>query len=193
MTSHTFTAGNVITTVLDLTNGIGGRTREEILALTRYGAIREYSEALPDGRIITYSVEVEEEVLEEEKDIEIASSRTVATYTAEGSGGVVDTVRSVVEGEEITVLRTFSRSVSREDGTSMEVIRSKETEEGAKVSIEYSRSHVNEKVMNLEERYLSGDDHIRIKTDEEATGLNNGVEIPSKTFVSENGVLVTEL
>ena len=108
MTSHTFTSGNVITTVLDLTNGIGGRTTEEILALTREGAIREYSEALPDGRIITYSVEVEEEVLEEDLDIEIASSRTVATCTAEGSGGVVDLVRSVVEGEEITVCRTFS-------------------------------------------------------------------------------------
>ena len=103
--------------------------------MTREGAIREYSEALPDGRIITYSVEVEEEVLEEEQDIEIASSRIVATCTAEGSGGVVNTVRSVVEGEEITVCRTFSRTVSREDGTSLEVIRSKETEEGANVSM----------------------------------------------------------
>ena len=58
--------------------------------MTREGAIREYSETFPDGRINTYSVEVEEEVLEEEQDIEIASSRTVATCT----GGVVDTVRS---------------------------------------------------------------------------------------------------
>ena len=101
----------------------------------------------------------------------------------------MDTVRSVMEGEEITVLRTFSRSVSREDGTSMEVIRSKETEEGAKVSIEFSRSDVNEKV--IIQKYLAGDDHLRKNTDEEAIGLQNGVEIPSKTVV--HGVLVTEL
>ena len=160
--------------------------------MTREGAIREYSEALPDGRIITYSVEVEEEVLEEEQDIEIASSRIVATCTAEGSGGVVNTVRSVVEVEEITVCRTFSRSVSREDGTSMEVIRTKETEEGAKVSIELSRSDVKKEVIDLEEKYHAGVDYGK-KTEEEAIGLKNEDDVPSKTVVSDNGVLVTEL
>ena len=56
-------------------------------------------------------------------------------------------------------VRTFSRTVSREDGTSMEVIRTKETEEGAKVSIELSRS-VKKEVIDLEEKYHAGVDSI---------------------------------
>ena len=42
MTKHIFTQGNVTTTVLDLTEGLGGRTPEEILKLTQDGTIREY-------------------------------------------------------------------------------------------------------------------------------------------------------
>ena len=42
MTKHIFTNGNVTTTVLDLTEGLGGRTPEEILKLTQDGTIREY-------------------------------------------------------------------------------------------------------------------------------------------------------
>ena len=42
MTKHIFTKGNVTTTVLDLTEGLGGRTPEEILRLTQDGTIREY-------------------------------------------------------------------------------------------------------------------------------------------------------
>ena len=60
----------MVTTVVDLTSGLGGRTTEEILALTKDGAVKEYSEILPDGRTITYSLEVEEELFEEEEDIE---------------------------------------------------------------------------------------------------------------------------
>ena len=42
MTKHIFTRGNVTTTVLDLTEGLGGRTPEEILKLTEDGTIKEY-------------------------------------------------------------------------------------------------------------------------------------------------------
>ena len=154
--------------------------------MTKDGAIREYSETLSDGRTIIYSVEVEEEVLEDQQDIEIASSKTVSTCTAEGTGGVLDTVRSVVEGEEITVLRTFSRTVSREDWTSTEIIRSKEKEEGGTVSLEFSRSNGSEKDVNCVERDSEGIvDHIK-KTEEEGGPAY-------KTIVSENGLLITEL
>ena len=172
MASHTFTTGNMITTVVDLTNGIGGRTTQEILDLTKDGTIREYSETLLDGRTITYSVEVEEEVLEEEQDIEISSSKTVATCTAESSGGVVDTVRSVVEGEEMTVLRTFSRTVSTEDGTYSEVLSTEEKEGGTSMCLEFSRIDISvgTKCVHENER-----DNV------------------SKTIVSENGILTTEL
>ena len=68
MTSQTYTAGSI----LDLTNGIGGQTTEEILALTKEEAIIEYSKPLADGRTIIYSVSVEEEVIEEEQDLAIA-------------------------------------------------------------------------------------------------------------------------
>eukprot|EP00092_Neocalanus_flemingeri_P046948 GFUD01053010.1.p1 GENE.GFUD01053010.1~~GFUD01053010.1.p1 ORF type:complete len:153 (+),score=74.67 GFUD01053010.1:28-459(+) len=140
MTSTTFTSGNMVTTVVDLTNGLGGRTTEEILALTGAGAVKEYSETLPDGRTITYSAEVEEEVLEEEQNIDIASSRTVTTCTAHGTGGVVETVRNVREGEEITVVKTNSRTVSREEGTTVEIIRSEEREGGSTETVQFSRS-----------------------------------------------------
>ena len=79
MTKHVFTRGNVTTTVVDLTEGIGQRSAEEILKLTSEGEIREFSERLPDGRIITYSLEIEEEILEEEEEIEINSSRKIGT------------------------------------------------------------------------------------------------------------------
>eukprot|EP00092_Neocalanus_flemingeri_P031752 GFUD01034491.1.p1 GENE.GFUD01034491.1~~GFUD01034491.1.p1 ORF type:complete len:149 (+),score=70.02 GFUD01034491.1:51-497(+) len=121
MTSTTFTCGNVITTVVDLTNGVGGRTAEEILALTGAGAVKEYSETLPDGRTITYSLEVEEEVLEEEQDIEIASSRTVTTCTAHGTGGEVETVQSVLEGEEITVVKDKNKKTEKKKKLATEV------------------------------------------------------------------------
>ena len=58
MTKHVFTKGNVTTTLVDLTEGVGQRSPEEIPVLTGDGAIREFSEKLPDGRIITYSLEV---------------------------------------------------------------------------------------------------------------------------------------
>ena len=99
MTKHIFTTGNVTTTVVDLTEGLGDRTPEEILRLTQDGTIKEYSEQLPDGRTITYSLEVEEEILEEEQEIEINSSRLVGIKTADTG----ETVRSVLEGEEITI------------------------------------------------------------------------------------------
>ena len=97
MTKHIFTKGNVTTTLLDLTEGIGQRSPEEILSLTENGKIKEYSERLPDGRVITYSLEIEEEILEEE-EIEITSTRKIGTCTAENPLGLVDTVTKVVEG-----------------------------------------------------------------------------------------------
>ena len=95
---------------------------------------------MPDGRTITYSLEVEEEVLEEEQDIEIASSKTVTTFTLEGSGNVVETVRNVKEAEEITVVKTNSRTVSNEEGSEVEIIVSEEKEGGSTETVEYSRS-----------------------------------------------------
>ena len=139
MTSTTFTSGNMVTTVVDLTNGVGGRTTEEILALTGAGALKEYTETLPDGRTITYSLEVEEEVLEEQQDIQIASSKTVTTFTLEGSGKVVETVKNVKDSEEITVIKTNSRTVSRDEGCEVEVIVSEEKEGGSTETVEYSK------------------------------------------------------
>ena len=72
---------------------------------------------------------------------------------------------------------------------------SKETEEGTKVSIEFSRSDVNEMIrdLNFEEKYHAVADDQGKNTENEAIGLNNKVDIPSKTFVSVHGVLGTEL
>ena len=63
---------------------------------------------------LTCLLEVEEEILEEEEEIEINSSRRIGTCTAE-TGGQADTVTSVEEGEEITVSKTFSRIVPQID------------------------------------------------------------------------------
>lgn len=109
MTKHVFTKGNVTTTILDLTEGIGQRSPEEIFKLTSGGEIKEFSEQLPDGRIITYSLEVEEEILEEEEEIEINSSRKIGTCTAETPEGVIDTLTSVIEGEEIIYISVNTR------------------------------------------------------------------------------------
>ena len=51
MTKHIFTNGNVTTTVLDLTEGLGGRTPEEILKLTKDGTIKEYRYVVHKGFI----------------------------------------------------------------------------------------------------------------------------------------------
>ena len=51
------------------------------MALTRDGTLKEYSQTLPDGRIIMYSLE--EKVFEDKEDIEITSSRTVTTCDLE--------------------------------------------------------------------------------------------------------------
>ena len=114
MTTTTFTSGNMVTTTVDLTCGLGSRSAEEILALTKDGALKEYSEVLPDGRTITYSLEVEEELLEEEEDIEIVSSKTVTSCTVEDGMGVVGTARNIEEEEEITVRKKNSGVVSRQ-------------------------------------------------------------------------------
>ena len=79
------------------------------MQLTCFHKVREYSEKLPDGRVITYSLEIEEEVLEEEEEIEISSRRRVDTSTAETPGGNVDTCTRVIEGEQIVVNKIFSR------------------------------------------------------------------------------------
>ena len=41
MTKHIFTKGNVTTTLLDLTEGIGQRSPEEILSLTQNGTLSQ--------------------------------------------------------------------------------------------------------------------------------------------------------
>ena len=138
MTSKTFSSGNTVTTVVDLTEGIGGRSTEEILELTKSGAVREFSETLPDGRIITYTLEVEEEILEEQQDIEINASKTITTFTLEG-GNVVETVTNVKDSEDITVVKTNSRTVSRDEGCEVEVIVSEEKEGGSTETVECSK------------------------------------------------------
>ena len=168
MTKHVFTRGNVTTTVVDLTEGIGQRSAEEILKLTSEGEIREFSERLPDGRIITYSLEIEEEILEEEEEIEINSSRKIGTCTSENPEGVVDTVTSVVEGEEITVNKKFSRTVSQDGVINTEILKSCEVEGGESVSVEWSRS-----------------DQFNKENSEEKSD--------AKSFLSESGVMITEL
>ena len=172
MTKHIFTKGNVTTTLVDMTEGLGTRSPAEILLLTEDGAIREYSEKLPDGRIITYSLEVEEEVLEEEEEIEINSSRKIDTLASETPGGQVDTVTSIVEGENIVVNKTFSRTVSSDEGTSKEVIQSSETEGGSSVTVQFSRDSAEQS---------------DLKCNQDNPPPNNA------TFVSDSGELITEL
>ena len=64
---------------------------------------------LPDGRTVTYTAEVEEEVIEEEEDIEITGSRVMTTCRKENNQQV-ETVSRLTEGEVIKVTRTNSRS-----------------------------------------------------------------------------------
>ena len=130
-----------------------------------------FSEILPDGRTITYSLEVEEEILEEEEEIEINSSRTVGTKTADTG----QTLTSILEGEEITVNKSLSRTVSREDGevTRREIVQSQEREGGASFSLEWS-----------------GRDSER---EEKLESENQRTSEETNTFLSEQGVLITEL
>ena len=175
MTKHIFTKGNVTTTLLDLTEGIGQRSPEEILSLTENGKIKEYSERLPDGRVITYSLEIEEEILEEEEEIEITSTRKIGTCTAENPLGLVDTVTKVVEGEEIIVNKTFSRTVSTDEGTrEREVLTTTEREGGATVSVDRFST--------------SGYSHVG-----EMQEARERERQDSNTFVSASGLQITEL
>jgi len=64
MSSRVIKEGNVTTEILDLTNGIGGKSAEEILSLTNGGSVREYTETRPDGSTVTYTIDVEEEYIE---------------------------------------------------------------------------------------------------------------------------------
>ena len=179
MTKHIFTKGNVTTTLLDLTEGIGQRSPEEILSLTQNGTLKEYSERLPDGRIITYSLEIEEEILEEEEEIEINSSRKIGTCTAENPLGRVDTVTKVVEGEEIIVNRTFSRTVSSDEGTrEREVLTTTEREGGSSVSINRFST--------------SGDTHTG-ENQEQAMPRERQDSEDSNTIVTDSGLQITEL
>ena len=174
MTKHIFTKGNVTTTLLDLTEGIGQRSPEEILSLTQNGTLKEYSERLPDGRIITYSLEIEEEVLEEEEESEINSSRKIGTCTAENPLGLVDTVTKVLEGEEIIVNKTFSRTVSSDEGTrATEVLTTTEREGVNRFSI-------------------SGDTHVAEKQ-EQSMARERQDSGDSNTFVTDSGLQITEL
>ena len=174
MTKHIFTKGNVTTTLLDLTEGIGQRSPEEILSLTQNGTLKEYSERLPDGRIITYSLEIEEEVLEEEEEIEINSSRKIGTCTAENALGLVDTVTKVLEGEEIIVNKTFSRTVSSDEGSrATEVLTTTEREGINRFSI-------------------SGDTQVGEKQ-EQTMASDRQDSGDSNTFVSNSGLQITEL
>ena len=63
---------------------------------------------LPDGRIVTYTAEVEEEVIQEEEDIEITGCRVVTTCSKENNNQV-ETITRRTEGELIKVTKTNSR------------------------------------------------------------------------------------
>ena len=63
---------------------------------------------LPDGRIVTYTAEVEEEVIQEEEDIEITGCRVVTTCSKENNYQVETIIRRT-EGELIKVTKTNSR------------------------------------------------------------------------------------
>ena len=66
------------------------------------------NKVLPDGRTVTYTAEVEEEVIEEEEDIVMTGSRVLTTCSKENNHQV-ETVSSVAEGEVIRVTKTHSR------------------------------------------------------------------------------------
>jgi len=120
MTTRVVKEGNVTTTVVDMTNGVGGRSAEEILALTGGGKTREYTETRPDGSTVTYTIDVEEEEYEEEVEMEITTTRTVKTmeFTMEGQGGgrTMEIIREGGGGGEMTTTRSSG-------GRSMEIIR----------------------------------------------------------------------
>ena len=73
------------------------------------GEVREWSEVLPDGREVTYTAEVEEEIIQEQEDIEITGCRVLTTSSKENSH-TLETVVRLAEGEIIKVTKTNSRS-----------------------------------------------------------------------------------
>ena len=78
------------------------------------GEVREWSEVLPDGREVTYTAEVEEEIIQEQEDIEITGCRVLTTSSKENSH-TLETVVRLAEGEIIKVTKTNSRSHSLHD------------------------------------------------------------------------------
>ena len=70
--------------------------------------MREWSEVQPDGREVTYTAEVEEEIIQEQEDIEITGCRVVTTASKENSH-TVETVVRLAEREIIKVTKTNSR------------------------------------------------------------------------------------
>jgi len=138
MTTRVVKEGNVTTTVVDMTNGVGGRSAEEILALTGGGKTREYTETRPDGSTVTYTIDVEEEEYEEEVEMEITTTRTVKTmeFTMEGQGGgrTMEIIREGGGGGEMTMTRS-STTISGGGGGEMTVTKtSKSGGSGLEVS-----------------------------------------------------------
>ena len=72
------------------------------------GEVREWTEVLPDGRVVTYTAEVEDEIIQEQEDIEITGCRVLTTSSKENSH-MVETVVRLAEGEIIKVTKTNSR------------------------------------------------------------------------------------
>ena len=81
---------------------------------------------------------MEEEILEEQQDFVINSAKTITTLTLEGEN-VVETVTNVKDSEDITVVKTKSRTVSQDEGCEMEVIVSEEKEGGSTETVECSK------------------------------------------------------
>ena len=78
------------------------------MVVSQGGEVREWSEVLPDGRVVTYTAEVEDEIIQEQEDIEITGCRVVTTSSKENSH-TVETVVRLTEGEIIKVTKTNSR------------------------------------------------------------------------------------
>ena len=85
--------------------------------------MREWTEVLPDGRVVTYTAEVEDEIIQEQEDIEITGCRVLTTSSKENSH-MVETVVRLAEGEIIKVTKTNSRL---QTDTNVQIIKIQKT------------------------------------------------------------------
>ena len=90
-------------------------------------------------------------------------------------------------GEEIIVNKTFSRTLSTEGGTSVEVLQSSEKEGGASVTLDFNRNASNKEEMSSEQASTNENSSIIVSTNQ------NTASSEAKSFLSDSGVMITEL